>query len=414
LGAGLTGSCTALELAQLGYDVLLIERDSVAMNRASLRNEGKIHLGLIYAADRTLVTAFKQLDGALRFRSLLNRWLGDAVDHVSISAPFRYLVAKDSVLTPNELEQHFRSVEERYHTQLSKDPTLDYLGRRPEKLFGPHKGTGRAYFKEGFFAAEFDTAELAFDTADLAAQVRASLHSNRRIDFQPDHLVTDIEDRGSHVRVTGTSKNRLWVADAKYVINATWENRLKLDHRFGLNIPPGWLHRLKYRIIARLPNSLSEAPSATMVTGRYGDVVVRPDGTAYLSWYPAGMQGWTHDIAPPDSWDPVCRGDVPENMKTYLTKAFLRNIDEWFPGIGNSVPLLIDAGAIVAYGTTDVDDRSSGLHHRSHIGVNSIGGRYLSVDPGKMTTAPLFAQEAANRVANLIKRENKVYAVSPN
>jgi glycine/D-amino acid oxidase-like deaminating enzyme len=414
LGAGLTGSCTALELAQLGYDVLLIERDPVAMNRASLRNEGKIHLGLIYAADRTLVTAFKQLDGALRFRSLLNRWLGDAVDQVTISAPFRYLVAKDSVLTPNELEQHFTSVEERYHTQLSKDPTLDYLGRRPERLFGLLKATGRAYFKEGFFAAEFDTAELAIDTADLAAQVRANLHSNRRIDFQPDHLVTDIEDRGSHLRVRGTFNNRLWIADAKYVVNATWENRLKLDQRFGLDVPPGWLHRLKYRIIARLPTSLREAPSATMVTGRYGDVVVRPDGTVYLSWYPAGMQGWTHDIAPPDSWNPVCRGDVPEDMRMYLTKAFLRNIDEWFPGIGNSVPLLIDAGAIVAYGTTDVDDRSSGLHHRSHIGVNSTGNRYLSVDPGKMTTAPLFAREAANRVTNLIRRENKVYAVSPN
>ena len=158
------------------------------------------------------------------------------------------------------------------------------------------------------------------------------------------------------MRVTGLCESGSWIVDAKYVVNATWENRLKLDQRIGLNLPPGWLHRLKYRIIARLPISLREAPSATMVTGRYGDVVVRPDGTAYLSWYPVGMQGWTHVIAPPDSWNPMCRGEVPENMRTYLTKAFLRNIDEWFPGIGNSVPLLIDAGAIVAYGTTDVDD----------------------------------------------------------
>jgi hypothetical protein len=101
----------------------------------------------------------------------------------------------------------------------------------------------------------------------------------------------------------------------------------------------------------------------------------------------------------------MCRGEVPENMRTYLTKAFLRNIDRWFPGTGNCMPLLIDAGVIVAYGTTDVDDRSSGLHDRSNIGVSSIFGRYLSIDPGKMTTAPLFAHEAANRLANLIKRE---------
>ena len=33
------------------------EQDPVALNRASLRNEGKIHLGLVYAADRPLATA---------------------------------------------------------------------------------------------------------------------------------------------------------------------------------------------------------------------------------------------------------------------------------------------------------------------------------------------------------------------
>ena len=37
------------------------------MNRVSLRNEGKIHLGLIYANDPTFKTARLQLTGGLRF-----------------------------------------------------------------------------------------------------------------------------------------------------------------------------------------------------------------------------------------------------------------------------------------------------------------------------------------------------------
>jgi glycine/D-amino acid oxidase-like deaminating enzyme len=409
LGAGLTGACTAIEIAHQGHDVLLIERDSVAMNRASLRNEGKIHLGLIYANDRTLATASMQLHGALRFRSLLRGWLGDAFDRVAISTPFRYLVAADSVLTPIELAQHFKWVEEHYQAELSRDPALDYLGTRPQHLYRLCEGTSDGYFKNGYFAAEFETAELAIDTADLAALVRASIDDNQRIDFKPTHLVTDIKERGSRVRVSGVSASGDWTVDAKQVVNATWESRLRLDQQFGLAIRPGWLHRLKYRIIARLPESLINAPSATMVTGRYGDVVVRPDATAYLSWYPAGMQGWTHDVAPPASWDRACRGEVEDSMKTTLSEAILSSINEWFPGIRECIPLLIDAGAIVAYGSTDVDDKHSGLHDRSHIGVTSIG-RYHSVDPGKLTTAPHFAKEAANRVSNLIRRENNLYS----
>ena len=61
IGAGLTGSCVALELANQGFKVALLEQDSVPMNRASRRNEGKIHLGLIYAADPSFSSVPKQL-----------------------------------------------------------------------------------------------------------------------------------------------------------------------------------------------------------------------------------------------------------------------------------------------------------------------------------------------------------------
>jgi hypothetical protein len=73
-------------------------------------------------------------------------------------------------------------------------------------------------------------------------------------------------------------------------------------------------------------------------------------------------------------------------------------MDEWFPGVANAEPLVVDAGAIVAYGHSDVDHKGSGLHDRTRIGVCSHGG-WHSVDPGKLTTAPGFAVEAADRVA---------------
>jgi len=134
-----------------------------------------------------------------------------------------------------------------------------------------------------------------------------------------------------------------------------------------------------------------------MVLGPYGDVVIRPDGTAYFSWYPLGLQGWTHDLAPPESWNDPCRGEVDPEKAASIAAALLGAIDRWYPGAADCEPLLVDAGAIVAYGRSDVDDPKSGLHDRTRVGVTSVGG-YHSVDPGKLTTAPLFGLRAARQV----------------
>ncbi len=134
-----------------------------------------------------------------------------------------------------------------------------------------------------------------------------------------------------------------------------------------------------------------------MVLGRYGDVVFRPDGTAYLSWYPAAMQGWSHDVSPPRDWDAACRGEGNPGRVEAIGRGIQEGIAAWFPVVARLERLQLDAGAIVARGQSDVDDVGSQLHDRSQIGVTSLGP-YHSVDPGKLTTAPLFALEAADRV----------------
>ena len=58
---------------------------------------------------------------------------------------------------------------------------------------------------------------------------------------------------------------------------------------------------------------------------------------------------------------------------------------------------LVVGGAIVAWGETDIYDPQSELHKRYEIGVHSRN-RYHSVDPGKLTMAPYFAEKCANRI----------------
>jgi hypothetical protein len=401
LGAGLTGASVALELALAGVPVTLVERDAVPFNRASLRNEGKVHLGLIYANDPTLATARLQLRGALSFGRLLRRWLGPAAGRLRRSSPFVYAVARDSLLAPDALAAHYAAVQRLYDGARAADPQADYVGTVPEQLcerIDPASLEPRLASRH--FTAAFRTAEVAVDPAELAQHVRAALLAHPRVALRSGHRVASVERLGGLHRVRGDGAAGPWSLDARQVVNCLWEERLRIDRGMGLEPEPGWLHRLKYRVVARLPRALRGGPSVTMVLGPYGDVVVRDDGTAYFSWYPRGLRGWTHDLAVPAEWDAACRGDVGPDAATAQARDVLAAIDAWYPGVADSEPLLVDAGAIVSWGRTDVDDPASGLHDRTRVGVRSAE-RYHSVDPGKLTTAPLFGELAAQRVLAL-------------
>lgn len=398
LGAGLTGVAVALELARMGTHVTLIEQDERAINRASLRNEGKIHLGFVFSQDTTMASSRLQLDGALQFRSILSRLTNGRTDRLTTSRPFTYLVPRDTIATGDELSQRFAVLDEMYREQIAREPAFDYMGRRPDSIVQRASLSSlSSHIRPDRFVAAFQTQEIAIDTRELADVLRAAVLMHPNIDFFPKHTVTSVERAFGGFVVNGDADGVRFQLRSEQVVNALWENRFKIDRTAGMEHEPGWLHRLKYRVIARLPERLRNGPSTTLVVGPYGDVVVRADGTAYLSWYPLGLRGWSTDLAPPPSWNAPCRGELPEHERTGVAAEVLGAIDDWYPGIADAIPLVVDAGAIVAYGRTDVGDPDSGLHDRTHVGVTSSNG-YHSVDPGKLTTAPLFGVRAAQIV----------------
>jgi glycine/D-amino acid oxidase-like deaminating enzyme len=399
LGAGLTGVSAALQLAKSGVNVTLLEQDERTMNRASLRNEGKIHLGFVFSQDLSAASSRLQLEGALRFRSLLSPLTGGRVDDLCLSHPFVYLVPEDSIATPDELGERFAGIDAFYREQCAEDPSLDYLGRKPDTLsWRIPLSDLKSHIRPDRFIGAFQTEEIAVDTEELAAVMHAAVLAESRIDFRPNHTVASVERANGRFRIEGTCNEGTFQVRSGQVINALWENRFKIDRTVGLEHEPGWLHRLKYRVIARLPQNMRSGPSTTLVVGPYGDVVVRADATAYFSWYPLGLRGWSEELAPPDDWNAPCRGELPAEERTSVAKALLEAIDQWYPGAALAEPIHVDAGAIVAYGRTDVGDLKSGLHDRkTHVGVTSRDG-YHSVDPGKMTTCPYFGVRAAEAV----------------
>lgn len=398
LGGGLQGCCIALELARHGIAVTLIEQDPHLLNRASLRNEGKIHLGLVYANDASLATGRLQLRGALSFHRLLRRWIDFDVNELGLSTPFDYLVARDSIKDCADLADYYALLTGVYRDYLARAPQLDYLGTRPVELARPMSAAAlAAHYCPERFAGGFHTAELALDPAKLARLVRGVVDRNPRIRVLCSARVERVaQHRQLAVEYTLNGTRPMGLL-ADHVVNATWVNRLAIDTAFGLPVNPGWVHRLKYRVITRLPAASQNGPSATVVIGRYGDVVIRPDATAYLSWYPDALLGWSHDLSPPPDWDRICSAAAHPDEARRIAGSVIESIAAWYPGMKNGQCITVDAGAIFAHGETDVDDVNSALHQRTDIGTWS-SGHYYSVNPGKLTTAPLMAVLAAQKI----------------
>jgi len=397
LGAGIQGVCAALALAGRGSRVTLIDDAPVAMSRASLVNEGKIHLGHVYANDPSFETPRLMLRAAFSFAPLLERFVGRSIDWSALRAsPFQYLVASDSQLTVDQLLGHYARLDAAYRdllqeNQESHGTATHYLGTQPAVL--TQQVGLPASVNPDQFAAAFATAEMAVEPRRLREILARAVDDSPLITTLYGHHVEDIRRTQGRFVVEGRASGRAsWSRAADVVVNCLWTDRLRIDQQMGMSSDRPWVYRLKYRVLVDLPDHmLGRVPSLTIVLGKYGDIVTYPgERSVYLSWYPACLQGWacTRDIPP--AWRGPIDGLVEPGTAARVSGGTLAAFDALLPGLGRATVTDVRAGVIGSWGRTDIDDPHSELHERRDIGVHA-DGRYFTIDTGKFTCAPLFA-----------------------
>jgi len=398
LGGGLQGCCIALALAMRGIPVTLFDRNDRLLSRAAIANEGKIHLGYMYANDPSQSTARMMMRGALTFAPFFERHLGVPADTMALSRPAAYVVHRDSQ----------RSIEQVTHYLAATHALLREAGEgRRDAYFGRDlSGDLRKWsdaerenaFDPKIALAVFDSPEVAIDPVALAELVRPRIADTPLIEVRLNHEVTSVDDDSDGFAVCATTANGSQRERCDHVVNALWDGRFLINEKRGLRPGRPWLHRLKYGVSFRLPKTVALPPSATFVSGPFGEVVSYHDGLTYLTWYPVCLQAMSSEIAPPH-WETY----PPEPLRSQLLEGTLHAMAQFVPSlrhveVDQLEDVTVKGGAIVAWGATDIYDPASELHRRFEIGVTSTG-RFHSVDPGKLTMAPYFADICAARIA---------------
>ena len=395
LGAGGMGVCTALELAQRGYNIDLYEEHHLPLRKASYANEGKVHVGFIYAMDKSFHTAYQMLVGAVHFTEYLKRWVEIKPEEM-ISTPFYYLVHKGSLLTAQALNVHYQRCCEVFD-QLSGGGKTKYLG-----LFDSLQATLLPKSKiEGIGNPEyiddiFETTEYAVDPRYIAEKLTEALALNPNINFIASTKVESVSKVGSYLRVHAVQGGTKLTEDYTDVINSTWNGLLEIDRTMGIEPVGTWSHRYKFGNKIMVPLNGQDLPSTTMVLGPFGDTVNFGDRGAFMSWYPVGRTGWSEAYRPPD-WDSMYS---PEERMEVFQRSF-EELKKRVPALDKLKfdPESVDpvGGDILALGNIDVDKNESRLHERFEVGIRSFGN-YHSVDTGKYTIIPYLAMKMADRI----------------
>jgi glycine/D-amino acid oxidase-like deaminating enzyme len=398
LGGGLQGCCAALALAKRGAEVILFDKNDALLTRAAVANEGKIHLGYMYAGDPTLLTAKTMMTGALSFAPFLERYLGQPAQSLSVSVPATYVVHRDSQRSADDVCAYLKTVHALIN-EAADSRHQAYFGRDLRAPLRPWSAAEKeTEFDPAIALAVFSTPEIAINPSALAQTLRECIAAHPLIEVRCNRTIVGAKEESDGICVLSNGQDGSSWDRFDHIVNALWDGRLGLNEALGFRPSRPWLHRLKYGVSFRLPPDVRPPPSATFVLGPFGEVVTYGDRLIYLTWYPECLQAISTDVTPPD-WATY----PPEPLRSRILMGTFRALSTIVPSLrdlnADSLPeASVKGGAIVAWGKTDIYDPASELHRRYEIGVTS-NGRLHSVDPGKLTMVPYFAEICAERIS---------------
>lgn len=379
VGAGIVGTLSALLLARRGHRVDLFERDAELWSGASAANEGKVHLGGVYALGGGR-THEAMMRGAVTFGPCVEAAIGQSVDWDEVAGDaFDHLVMPDSLASVDDLRSAYAAINDRAARVIA--PSERYLGRHVDRVVDIRP---RQDADTGLVA--FATSERAVDPLRLRTLVLDAIGAQPRFVVRTGTPVTGITTDGDQATVHLPASDDGSASAERFdaVVNATWA----WQNRFTPQAAP---RNFRVKAAVRLKPGIVQR-TVTIVQGPYGDVVAHRDH-GYASWYPTGRLVAELGVLPSARAEDALASIAG---RTDLVRSQL----DALAGIG-LLPAGCDGesigGTIVGDGAPDIHDRASLLHDRPDFGV-AVHGRIVTPVTFKFTTGPLAARTTADTI----------------
>jgi len=246
IGAGLYGLYSALYLAKQGKNVVILEYDQEAMQRASYINQARVHLGYHYP--RSLATALKSAKYYNRFCDDFNFAINKSFEKI-------YAISKSFSLTSGEQFQKFC-----------------YQANIP-----CHQIIKEKYFNPEYIETAFSTKEYAFDAIKIKNYLLKKIIKMKVKIIYGSRIQKVLRRNNNYVIVINDSLK----LSSSLIVNATYASTNQTIKLF--NFP---LFKIKYEICEVILCSVNDEIKNKGLTVMDGP---------FLSLMPFGLTGY-HSI----------------------------------------------------------------------------------------------------------------------
>src|SRR6516164_10062950 len=207
LGGGLQGCCVALALGERGAEVILFDKNDALLSRTAVDNEGKIHLGYMYAGDPTLSTAKTMMTGALSFATFLERYMGQPAQSFSVSVPANYVIHRDSQRSVDEVCAYLKTVHALIN-EAADGRNQAYFGRDLAAALRPWSAAEKEEeFDPAIALAVFSTPEIAINPSTLAQTLRECIAAHPLIEVRCGRTIIRADEECNGIRVLSNGKD---------------------------------------------------------------------------------------------------------------------------------------------------------------------------------------------------------------
>lgn len=367
MGGGAAGMATALKLADEGYQVTLIEKNTLGSG-ASGNNPGRMGHGFHYA---DIPTALSYLRASIKVqRAHAGHLLGQDRPFSDPIRHGRYMITKNSTEPTETILATYEAIKEEYKRLVKEDPENEVFGP-PETFFrilDPSE-----YHDEinaDLVEMAVETCEHLFHWPSFLAETRIKIENHPNITLREHAEVTDIK---KHIPLPDNDSKRYaihyrqndndCIINTNFVVNSTWQNIETFNKKVGIPYTPGQrTNRLKVLLEVKLPENFGNKNSMFFCMGQHCMISMLADGRAMMTYARTTNLETSSDLTISERAERLINGGATEKEINKWAREILEGVSGYIPGIENAEIIGLRFGIVQTRGKLTLEDLQNPTH----------------------------------------------------
>lgn len=404
IGGGIAGCSAALELAEKGYKVILLESKSELLSGSSDNTPCRLGLGFHYADQETAV---KYLKSTLAF---VKKYGSEYIvgNSKSIDHPLRrgrYFIVNDSSFEHEKVLRIYKAIQKAYAKLIEEDPKNAVFGESDNFYKILSVGKYKEQVNSDRVTVGIETAEQILDWPKFKTDLIERVRSHPNITVKTSTSVKLIKDASDQGFIVTTSQKE---EHGDFVINAAWQNAEALGYQSGYLSTPR-TNRLKVIIEVELPPELINSNSMFFCFGPHCSFNNTGDGKGFISYEPVTNIEKSSDIIFPKNLQRYLDGDVTDLEKVDIAQKIIAGVTTYIPAMDKAkftgvikfgvVKIKTDENANISSPTSDIHKRRESGVEEEQVGVTKNSAMKL-----------LYGEPNANEVVAIIEKHGQINA----